>query len=105
MSTGRKRAPQQKAAKPARWDEAAPALEGREADVAAWIERELLEQERRYRRIVKLMEALDTRRRRWVREFYGRIQASGFNVHADIKTKIAPEDVPPLPKGPVRVVF
>jgi hypothetical protein len=86
------------------WKRELPALRGKPAEVAAWIARELREQEQRYRGIVKQMDALETRRRRWIQEFYRRIQTSGFYLHADIKRRIEPEAIPPLPKK-VRVVY
>jgi len=85
--------------------ETIPALAGRAPEVQAWIAREVAEQERRYRKIVREMDALESRRRRWILDFYKRIQTSGFYVHADIKKKIKPEEIPPLPKRKIRVVF
>jgi hypothetical protein len=82
----------------------APAAKGKPPEVAAWIVRELVEQERRYRAIVRAMDALERRRRRWIQEFYRRIQTSGFYLHADVKRRIPAEEIPPLPKT-VRVVF
>lgn len=86
------------------WRRDLKALDGKPREVAAWLARELRDQERRYRRIVRDMEALESRRRRWVQEFYRRIQDTGFYVHADIKRRVAPEAIPPLPKK-IRVVF
>jgi hypothetical protein len=86
------------------WKGDLPALQGRPREVALWIARELAEQERRYRKIVKEMSALEARRQRWIREFYRRIQTSGFYLHADVKRRIPPEEIPPLPKK-IRVVF
>lgn len=76
----------------------------RPEEVERWIRREIREQERHYRRIVKEMDALNTRRIRWVKEFYERIQTRGFSVHAGIRRKVRPEEIPPLPKK-IRVVF
>ena len=73
-------------------------------EVERWIRREVQEQERQYRKIVKAMDALNARRMRWVKEFYERIQTRGFSVHAGIRRKIRPEEIPPLPKK-IRVVF
>lgn len=77
----------------------------RSAEVQAWLDREVAEQERRYRKIVREMDALDPRRKRWIREFYRRIQTRGFNVHADLRRKVGPEEIPPLPKDRMRVVW
>jgi hypothetical protein len=92
-------------AKEARGAGKAPALRGRPAEVVEWLRREILDQERRYRRIVREMDALEARRRRWILEFYRRIQTTGFNVHADVKRVIPPGEVPPLPGKRIRVVF
>lgn len=89
--------------KPARAAVPAPVFQ-RPEEVERWIRREVQEQERLYRRIVKEMDALNARRLRWVREFYGRIQTRGFSVHAGIRRKIRPEEIPPIPKK-IRVVF
>ncbi len=86
------------------WKRDLPALRDKPAEVAAWIVRELREQEQRYRRIAKEMDALEKRRRRWIQEFYRRIQTSGFYLHADVKRRIKPEEIPPLPKK-IRVVY
>jgi hypothetical protein len=77
----------------------------RSAEVQAWLEREVAEQERRYRKIVREMDALDPRRKRWIREFYQRIQTRGFNVHADIRRKVRPEEIPLVPEDKIRVVW
>ncbi len=77
----------------------------RDPAVVAWLAREIAEQEKRYRRIVREMDALEKRRRRWVMEFYERIQTRGYSVHAGIRRKVAREEIPPLPKGRIRVVW
>ena len=77
----------------------------RRAEVQAWLDREVAEQERRYRKIVREMDALDPRRKRWIREFYERIQTRGFNVHSDLRRKVEPGEIPPIPKDKVRVVW
>lgn len=69
-----------------------------------WIRREVQAQERIYRRIVREMNALNDRRIKWVREFYQRLQTRGFSVHAGIRRKVRPEEIPPIPKR-IRVVF
>ena len=82
-----------------------PAVPGRSAEVQAWLERELGEQERRYRRIVKEMDALDPRRKKWIKEFYARIQTRGYCVHADIRRKVKLEEIPEITKEKIRVVW
>jgi hypothetical protein len=83
---------------------AIPAGYDRRPEVEAWIRREVLAQERIYRSIVREMNALNDRRIKWVREFYQRIQTRGFSVHAGIRRKVRPEEIPPLPRK-IRVVF
>ncbi len=92
---------------PARISKHAPGVDarGRDPVVAAWLAREIAEQEKRYRGIVREMEALEQRRRRWILAFYERIQTRGYSVHAGLRRKVAPEEVPPLPKGKIRVVW
>lgn len=77
----------------------------RSPEVQAWLDREVREQERRYRKIAREMDALDAKRKKWVREFYERIQTRGWCVHADIRRKIRPEEIPPVPPGKIRVVW
>ena len=80
-----------------------PAIQ-RPEEVEKWIRREVAAQERIYRRIVREMNALNDRRIRWVKEFYRRLQTRGFSVHAGIRRKVRPEEIPPVPKR-IRVVF
>ena len=82
-----------------------PPAQRRDPAVAAWLAREIAEQEKRYRRIVREMDALEKRRRLWIMEFYERIQTRGYSVHAGIRRKVAREEIPPLPKGKIRVVW
>lgn len=79
------------------------ALQRRE-EVERWIQAEVRAQERIYRRIVRDMNALNDRRMKWVKEFYQRLQTRGFSVHAGIRRKVKPEEIPPIPKR-IRVVF
>lgn len=76
----------------------------RPAEVERWIRREVAAQERIYRGIVREMNALNDRRIKWVKEFYQRLQTRGFSVHAGIRRKVRPEEIPPVPKR-IRVVF
>lgn len=76
----------------------------RPEEVERWIKREVAAQERIYRGIVREMNALNDRRIKWVKEFYQRLQTRGFSVHAGIRRKVRPEEIPPVPKR-IRVVF
>ena len=76
----------------------------RPEEVERWIKREVLAQERLYRNIVRDMNALNERRIKWVKEFYQRLQTRGFSVHAGLRRKIRPEEIPPVPKR-IRVIF
>jgi hypothetical protein len=82
----------------------APAKFRRPEEVERWIRREVAAQERIYRGIVREMNALNDRRIKWVKEFYQRLQTRGFSVHAGIRRKVRPEEIPPVPKR-IRVVF
>jgi hypothetical protein len=75
------------------------------AQVRAWLKQEIAEQEARYKKIAASMDSLSGQRKRWILEFYKRIQTRGFSVHAGIRRKIKPEEIPPLPKGKIRVVY
>ena len=83
----------------------APAAPARPPEVGAWLRREVREQEARYRKIVAEMETLAPQRERWIAEFYERIQTRGFNVHADVRRRVRPEEIPPPPRRKLRVVF
>jgi hypothetical protein len=76
----------------------------RPEEVERWIRREVAAQERIYRGIVREMNALNDRRIKWVKEFYQRLQTRGFSVHAGIRRRVRPEEIPPVPKR-IRVVF
>jgi len=73
--------------------------------VQEWIRAELREQEKRYRAIVKQMEALEPQREQWIAEFLERIQTRGFNVHAQVMRRIKPDELYPRPKRRLKVVF
>jgi hypothetical protein len=81
-----------------------PEAHRRPEEVERWIQAEVRAQERIYRRIVRDMNALNDRRMKWVKEFYQRLQTRGFSVHAGIRRKVKPEEIPPIPKR-IRVVF
>ena len=91
---------------PIRTGRAAPpaARSERPEEVERWIRREVAAQERIYRGIVREMNALNDRRIKWVKEFYQRLQTRGFSVHAGIRRKVRPEEIPPVPRR-IRVVF
>jgi hypothetical protein len=80
------------------------ALFHRPEEVERWIRRELEMQEHIYRGIVREMNALNDRRMKWVKEFYQRIQTRGFSIHAGLRRKVRPEEIPRLPRK-IRVVF
>ena len=106
MATKKKVVPKNAAKGRARTGRAAVASPRRQRpeEVERWILREVAAQERIYRGIVREMNALNDRRIKWVKEFYQRIQARGFSVHAGIRRKVRPEEIPPVPKR-IRVVF
>ena len=72
----------------------------------AWVKQETKEQVARYKKIEKAMNLdLAPQRDTWFAEFEQRIQTRGFNVHADIKRKIKPEEIYKKPKRKTKVVF
>jgi hypothetical protein len=77
----------------------------RSAEATAWLAEEAREQEERYRKICREMDAIEEQRERWYQEFLARIQVHGFNVDGDLKVKIAAEDIPVRPPGPHKVVY
>lgn len=77
----------------------------RSREVEAWLRKEVVEQKRRYGKIVKEMDALAPKRDKWIAEFLQRIQTRGGHVHFDQLRKIRPEEIPTKPKRKFRVVF
>ncbi|NOT63805.1 MAG: hypothetical protein HOP19_26620 [Acidobacteria bacterium] len=72
----------------------------------AWVKQETREQIVRYKKIEKAMNVeLASQRDVWFVEFEQRIQKRGFNVHADIRRKIKPEEIYKKPKRKTKVVF
>ncbi len=78
----------------------------RSEDVEKWIAEEVAEQRDRYAKIAHEMNvAIEPQREQWYREFEGRIQTTGFNVHADMKRVIKPEEIYPRPDRENKVVY
>lgn len=72
----------------------------------AWVRTETKEQISRYKKIEKAMNVeLAPQRDLWFAEFEQRIKSRGFNVHADIRRKIKPEEIYKKPKRKTKVVF
>ena len=66
-------------------------------EAAAWLEREVAEQQRRYEAIVTEMNDLNAERDKWYTEFLEIIQTKGFNVTGDQRRVIGPDEVPEKP--------
>ncbi len=78
----------------------------RSAEVQPWLDREVKEQRVQYERIAFGMNIeLAKQRERWIREFYQRIQTTGFYWHADNEKIIEPEEIFPKPDREFKVVF
>jgi hypothetical protein len=77
----------------------------RSRETEAWLRREVAEQKRRHRVIVRQQEALSEQRDRWIAAFLERIQTRGFHVHSSQMRRIRPEEIPAKPKRKFRVVF
>ena len=70
-----------------------------------WLSAEVKEQETQYKKIVAAMDALEPTRLQWFAEFHERIQWRGFSVHAGTRRKIKPEEIKPISKKKIRVVW
>ncbi len=71
-----------------------------------WIKQEIKEQITRYKKIERAMNIeIAAQRDLWFAEFEQRIQTRGFNLHADIRRKIEPEEIYQKPKRKTKVVF
>lgn len=77
----------------------------RSAEAEAWLRKEIADQKRRYRKIVREQDALAPKREKWVAAFFERIQTRGYNVHYADRRVIKPEELPSRPKRKFRVVF
>lgn len=77
----------------------------RSPEVEEWMKEESEEQEVRYQKIAKEMDDLKDKREVWYEEFFYRLQTKGFNMDADEKMKIKPEDIPVKPEGRVDTVI
>jgi hypothetical protein len=77
----------------------------RTREVEAWLRKELLEQKKRYKKIVAEQEALSPKREKWVADFLHRIQTRGYHVHFNQMRKIRPEEIPTKPKRKFKVIF
>ncbi len=75
------------------------------AEVIAWLEEEIQEQDERYQKIVAEMKALNPTRDRWYEEFFERLKTYGFNTDGDQRTVIADEDLPVKPDRDHSVVY
>ncbi|MBU3671596.1 MAG: hypothetical protein FGM43_03525 [Sinobacteraceae bacterium] len=77
----------------------------RSREAEAWLKKEIVEQKRRYRKIVAEQEALTPKRDKWIAEFLQRIQTRGVHTHYDQMRKVRPEEIPVKPKRKFKVVF
>ena len=77
----------------------------RSREVESWIRKELVDQRKRYRKIVAEQEALSPKRDKWIAQFLQRIQTRGFHVHFNQLRKVRPEEIPVKPKRKFKVVF
>lgn len=74
--------------------------------VEQWLKAEVKEQKVRYKQIAQAMNVeIAEERDKWVAAFLERIQTRGFNVHADIRRQVKPEEIPAKPKRKFKVVF
>ena len=80
-----------------------PHRRSRETEI--WLRNETLEQNKRYKKIVREQDALSPKRDRWIADFLERIQTRGVHVHFDQMRKVRPDEIPSKPKRKFRVVF
>ena len=71
----------------------------REKAALDWINKNVREQKTRYRAIVKEMEALTPKRKKWIKEFLRVIQTRGFNVDGDQLYQVPKAGLPKEPKA------
>lgn len=77
----------------------------RTPDVDAWIQDNLAEQARRHAQIAADMQALSPERERWIREFFERLQTTGYNFNGDQKRRIKADELPQPPNRPHKVTY
>ena len=77
----------------------------RDKAALAWISGNVREQKTRYNAIVKEMEALTPKRKKWIKEFLQVVQTRGFNMDGDMLYKVPKNEVPKEPKRKHRVVW
>ena len=77
----------------------------RSREAEAWLRKEIVEQSRRYGKIVKQQDALAPKRDKWIAEFLHRIQTRGTHLHLDQMRKVLPQEIATKPKRKFRVVF
>jgi len=77
----------------------------RSPEAEGWLRKEIADQKRRYRKIVREQDALAPKREKWVAQFFERIMTRGYNVHFSDRRKILPEELPTRPKRKFRVIF
>ena len=77
----------------------------RSRETENWLRKEILEQNQRYKKIVREQDALSPKRDRWIADFLERIQTRGVHLHFDQMRKVRPDEIPRKPKRKFRVVF
>ncbi len=77
----------------------------RSAIAQAWLRENIIEQQARYREIVKEMDALEPTRRKWYQAFFEIIQTRGTNVTGDTRRKISKAELPRKPNRNDQVVY
>ena len=73
--------------------------------VKSWINNELKQQQKRFKKILKNMEDLSPKREKWIAEFFDRITTRGTNIDGDIRRVVAPEELPKPPRRKFRVTY
>ncbi len=73
--------------------------------VKSWINNELKQQQKRFKKILKNMEEMSSKRDKWIAAFFDRITTRGTNIDGDIRRVITPEELPKKPRRKFRVTY
>lgn len=74
--------------------------------VQAWLQQEVADQNKRYRKIYKEIDELEPQRNQWAKEFFQRISGPrGFSVDGGTRRTIKKSELPKKPRRYWRVVW
>ena len=73
--------------------------------VKSWINNELKQQQKRFKKILKNMEEMSPKSDKRIAAFFDRITTRGTNLDGDIRRVVAPEELPKKPRRKFRVTY